>query len=151
MTTAVLERPSAARENLLWYLALGCLFGIVLVKSEVVSWYRIHEMFLFQSFHMYGVLGSAVTVAAIALAVLRRIGASALTGEPICVPQKELGRGYRYWMGGSLFGIGWALTGACPGPLFALIGAGSSVFTVVALSAIAGTWTYGLVRAKLPH
>jgi uncharacterized protein len=140
-----------ARDNLLWYFALGCLFGIVLVKSEVVSWFRIHEMFLFQSFHMYGVLGSAVAVAAAALAILERAGASALTGEPIRVDRKEMGGGYRYWVGGSLFGVGWALTGACPGPLFALIGAGSSVFIVVALSAVAGTWTYGLVRAKLPH
>lgn len=142
---------TSSRDNLLWYLGLGCLFGIVLVKSEVVSWFRIHEMFLFESFHMYGVLGSAVTVAATALAILERVGASALTGEPICVPRKELGRGYRYWIGGSLFGVGWALTGACPGPLFTLIGAGSSVFVVVALSAVAGTWTYGLVRARLPH
>lgn len=149
--TTVVERGAAARESLLWYLALGCLFGIVMVKAEVVSWFRIREMFLFQAFHMYGVLGSAVTVAAIALAVLKRVGATALTGEPICVPAKELGRGYRYWIGGSLFGIGWALTGACPGPLFALIGAGSSVFVVVALSAVAGTWAYGLLRAWLPH
>jgi hypothetical protein len=151
MTTTAMDQPVATRENLLWYLALGCLFGVVLVKSEVVAWNRIHEMFLFQSFHMYGVLGSAVGVAAIALAVLKRIGASSLTGEPICVPVKELGRGYRYWLGGSIFGVGWALTGACPGPLFALIGAGSSVFVVVAVSAIAGTWTYGLVRTRLPH
>jgi hypothetical protein len=146
-----MERVTPARDNLLWYVILGCLFGIVLVKSEVVSWFRIHQMFLFQEFHMYGVLGSAVTVAALSLAVLKRIGASAMTGEPICVPPKEMGRGYRYGIGGTLFGIGWALTGACPGPLFALIGAGSSVFIVVALSAIAGTWTYGLVRPNLPH
>jgi hypothetical protein len=100
---------------------------------------------------MYGVLGSAVTVAALSLAVLKRIGASAMTGEPICVPPREMGRGYRYGIGGALFGVGWALTGACPGPLFALIGAGSSVFVVVALSAIGGTWTYGLVRPHLLH
>jgi uncharacterized membrane protein YedE/YeeE len=151
MTTVAMDRPAAARENLLWYLGLGCLFGIVLVKSEVVAWYRIHEMFRFQSFHMYGVLGSAVGVAAVALAALKRAGASSLTGEPICVATKELGRGSRYWLGGALFGVGWALTGACPGPLFALIGSGSSVFVVVALSAIAGTWAYGLVRPRLPH
>ena len=146
-----MERITPARDHLLWYVVLGCLFGIVLVKSEVVSWFRIHQMFLFQEFHMYGVLGSAVTVAALSLAVLKRIGASAMTGEPICVPPREMGRGYRYGIGGALFGVGWALTGACPGPLFALIGAGSSVFAVVALSAIAGTWTYGLVRPNLPH
>jgi hypothetical protein len=146
-----MERITPARDSLLWYVVLGCLFGIVLVKSEVVSWFRIHQMFLFQEFHMYGVLGSAVTVAALSLAVLKRIGASAMTGEPICVPPREMGRGYRYGIGGALFGVGWALTGACPGPLFALIGAGSSVFVVVAVSAIAGTWTYGLVRPSLPH
>jgi len=146
-----MEPVTPARDNLLWYVVLGCLFGIVLVKSEVVSWFRIHQMFLFQEFHMYGVLGSAVTVAALSLAVLKRIGASAMTGEPICVPPREMGRGYRYGIGGALFGVGWALTGACPGPLFALIGAGSSVFVVVAVSAIAGTWTYGLVRPSLPH
>lgn len=140
------------RESLVWYLVLGCVFGIVLVKSQVVSWFRIQEMFLFQSFHMYGILGSAVGVAATSLAVLRRIGATALSGEAICVEPKEMGRlGYRYWIGGSIFGIGWALTGACPGPLFALVGAGSTAFIVVALSAMLGTWTYGLVRARLPH
>lgn len=146
-----MERATPARDHLLWYLILGCLFGIVLVKSEVVSWFRIHDMFLFREFHMYGVLGSAVTVAAVSLAVLQRIGASAMTGEPISVRPKEIGRGYRYAIGGTLFGIGWALTGACPGPLFALVGAGSSVFLVVALSAMAGTWAYGLVRPNLPH
>lgn len=139
------------RDSLVWYLVLGCLFGIVLVKSQVVSWFRIQEMFRFQSFHMYGILGSAVAVAATAMAVLRRLGVSALSGEAICVPRKELGRGYRYWIGGSIFGIGWALTGACPGPLFALVGAGSPAFIAVALSAILGTWTYGLVRSRLPH
>lgn len=146
-----MDRTTQPRDNLLWYLLLGTLFGIVLVKSEVVSWFRIQEMFRFQAFHMYGILGSAVAVAALSLAVLKRVGATTLTGEPICVEPKELGRGYRYWIGGSLFGVGWALTGACPGPLFALVGAGSSVFIVVALSAIAGTWTYGLLRPKLPH
>jgi uncharacterized protein len=146
-----MERATRPRDNLLWYLLLGTLFGIVLVKSEAVSWFRIQEMFRFQSFHMYGILGSAVGVAALSLALLKRIGATALTGEAISVPPKEMGRGYRYWIGGSLFGIGWALTGACPGPLFALIGAGSSVFIVVALCAVAGTWTYGVLRPRLPH
>jgi uncharacterized membrane protein YedE/YeeE len=149
--TTVIDRKAVRGERLAWYLVLGCLFGIVLVKSEVVSWYRINEMFRFQSFHMYGILGSAVGVAAMGLAVLRRTGATALTGEAIRVQPKQMGGGYRYWLGGALFGIGWALTGACPGPLFALVGAGSSVFVVVALSAVAGTWTYGLLRQRLPH
>ncbi len=138
-------------ESLVWYLVVGCLFGIVLVKSQVVSWFRIQEMFRFQSFHMYGILGSAVAVSAASLAIIRRIGATSLSGEPICVPPKEMGRGYRYWLGGSIFGVGWALTGACPGPLFALVGAGSTVFVVVALSAVLGTWTYGVLRPRLPH
>jgi uncharacterized membrane protein YedE/YeeE len=133
------------------YFVLGCLFGIVLTKSEVVSWFRIQEMFRFQSFHMYGVLGSAVAVAAGSIAVLRRFGIPTLTGEPIAIPAKELGKGYRYWIGGTIFGVGWALTGACPGPLFALVGSGAGVFTVAVISALAGTWVYGYFRPFLPH
>jgi hypothetical protein len=123
----------------------------VLVKSEVVSWFRIQEMFRFQSFHMYGIIGSAVVVAAASIVLLRRVGARTLKGEPISIPAKELGRGYRYWIGGTLFGVGWALTGACPGPLFALIGGGTSVFAAAVVSALAGTWLYGYVRPYLPH
>jgi hypothetical protein len=137
--------------GLLWYFGLGCLFGIVLTKSEVVSWFRIQEMFRFQSFHMYGVIVSAVAVAALSIALLRRMGAQTPAGEPISIPPKQLGRGYRYWIGGTLFGVGWALTGACPGPLFALVGSGVSVFAVAVLSALAGTWLYGYLRPKLPH
>jgi hypothetical protein len=133
------------------YFILGGLFGLVLVKSEVVSWFRIQEMFRFQSFHMYGIIGSAVLVAAVSIVLLRRAEARTLTGEPISIPAKKLGRGYRYWIGGTLFGVGWALTGACPGPLFALIGAGASVFVVTVLSALAGTWLYGYLRPYLPH
>ncbi|MGH9330638.1 MAG: DUF6691 family protein, partial [Vicinamibacterales bacterium] len=110
------------------YLILGTLFGVVLTKAEAVSWFRIQEMFRFESFHMYGIMGSAVAVAAISIALLKRARARSLGGEPISIPTKELGRGYRYWIGGSLFGVGWAFTGACPGPLFALIGSGASVF-----------------------
>jgi uncharacterized membrane protein YedE/YeeE len=133
------------------YFVLGCLFGIVLTKSEVVSWFRIQEMFRFQSFHMYGVMGSAVAVAAASIGLLRRFGVHALTGESISIPAKELGKGYRYWIGGTLFGMGWALTGACPGPLFALVGSGASVFAVAVVSALAGTWVYGYLRPSLPH
>jgi hypothetical protein len=136
---------------LLWYFLLGCLFGIVLTKSEVISWFRIQEMFRFQSFHMYGVIVSAIAVAALSIALLRRTGAHTVAGEPISIPPKELGRGYRYWIGGTLFGVGWALAGACPGPLFALVGAGVPVFAVAALSALAGTWLYGSLRPWLPH
>jgi uncharacterized membrane protein YedE/YeeE len=133
------------------YFILGSLFGIVLTKSEAISWFRIQEMFRFQSFHMYGIMGSAVLVAGVSIAILKRAGMHALTGDPISIPEKELGRGYRYWIGGSLFGIGWALTGACPGPLFALIGSGVSVFAAAVVSALAGTWLYGYARPHLPH
>src|SRR5687767_1222693 len=133
------------------YLLIGSLFGIVLTKSEVVSWFRIQEMFRFQSFHMYGIIGSAVAVAGLSIVLLRRTGALTLGGEPISIPSKELGRGYRYWIGGLLFGVGWALTGACPGPLFALIGNGATVFAVTIVSALAGTWVYGYLRPYLPH
>lgn len=133
------------------YLLIGSLFGIVLTKSEVVSWFRIQEMFRFQSFHMYGIIGSAVAVAALSIVLLRRSGAQTLGGEPISIPSKEMGRGYRYWIGGLLFGVGWALTGACPGPLFALIGNGATVFAVTIVSALAGTWVYGYLRPHLPH
>jgi uncharacterized membrane protein YedE/YeeE len=133
------------------YAMVGVLFGIVLIKSEVVSWYRIQEMFRFQSFHMYGILGSGAITAGISIRLLRALGVQALNGEEIEIPPKALGRGRRYWIGGTVFGIGWALTGTCPGPLFALMGSGASVFVVVALSALAGTWIYGHVRPRLPH
>jgi uncharacterized membrane protein YedE/YeeE len=133
------------------YLAMGTLFGVILVKSQVVSWFRIQEMFRFDGIYMYGVFGTAVPVAALALAVLRRVRSRALNGEEIRIPSKEMGRGTRYWAGGLLFGVGWALTGACPGPLFALWGSGVGVFGVAILSAIAGTWAYGQLRPRLPH
>ena len=133
------------------YFALGVLFGVVLTKSEVISWFRIQEMFRFQAFHMYGIIGSAVVVAAISLQLIKRLGARALDGRPIVVPPKAMGRGTRYWLGGLLFGLGWALVGACPGPLFALVGNGVGVMIVALLSATLGTWTYGALRPRLPH
>jgi uncharacterized membrane protein YedE/YeeE len=136
---------------LIWYFLLGSLFGVVLTKAEIVSWFRIQEMFRFDAFHMYGIIASAIAVAAVSVALLRWSGWHALTGESISIPAKTLGRGYRYWIGGSLFGVGWALTGACPGPMFALVGAGSSVFVVTVLSALAGTWLYAWLRPHLPH
>ena len=139
------------RPGLLLYFVLGCLFGVVLIKSEVVSWFRIQEMFRFQSFHMYGPIMAAVLTAAFSIAILRRIGAQTLSSEAISIPPKTLGKGYRYWIGGMLFGVGWALTGACPGPLFALVGSGLSVYAVAALSALAGTYLYGYLRPHLPH
>ncbi len=158
--TDVQERapaPSAAGNGstpasaLLVYFVLGILFGIVLTKAEAISWFRIQEMFRFQSFHMFGIIGAAVVVAMLSLKLIRRSGMRALTGEPIVIPPKKLGTGRRYWIGGSLFGFGWALTGACPGPLFILLGNGIGVMSIVILSAIAGTWTYGWLRPRLPH
>jgi uncharacterized membrane protein YedE/YeeE len=136
---------------LLWYFLLGSLFGILLTKAEIISWFRIQEMFRFESFHMYGIIASAITVAAMSVALLRRTGAHALNGDTISIPDRQLGMGYRYWIGGTLFGVGWAMTGACPGPMVALLGAGSSVFVVTVLSALAGTWVYGYLRPHLPH
>ena len=138
-------------KDLVNYLVAGGGFGVVLVKTEVISWYRIQEMFRFQSFHMYGVLGSAMLTALISLEILKRTGAHALTGEAIAIPRKQLGKGYRYWIGGLIFGVGWALTGACPGPLFALVGSGATVYIAVGIAALIGTWTYGLFRPHLPH
>ena len=133
------------------YMVLGTLFGVVLIKSEVVSWFRIQEMFRFQAFHMYGIIGSAVVVAMVSLQLIKRMGARSLDGELIVVPPKAMGAGTRYWLGGTLFGLGWGLIGACPGQLFALVGSGVSVMLVTLLAAIAGTWCYGALRSRLPH
>jgi uncharacterized protein len=138
--------------TLIVYLLLGTFFGIVLVKSEVVSWFRIQEMFRFQSFHMYGVIGSALAVAAPSVWLIKKSGIRAVDGTEIVIPPKTWGRGAtRYWAGGTLFGIGWAFTGACPGPLFALFGAGVSVIALAIVSATAGAWSYGALRPRLPH
>lgn len=145
------EASGGGVANALWYLPLGCLFGIVLIKSEVVSWFRIQEMFRFESFHMYGIIMSAIATAALSIVLLERTGVRTLAGEAISIPPKQLGWGYRYWIGGTLFGLGWALTGACPGPLFALTGSGTSVYAVAVVSAVAGTWAYCHLRPYLPH
>jgi hypothetical protein len=131
------------------YLILGALFGIVLVKSEVISWFRIQEMFRLQAFHMYGIIGSAIAVAMISILLIKRFQVKTINGEEIKIPEKEFHWGNVY--GGLIFGLGWAVTGACPGPLFAQIGSGYLVIIVTLLSAIAGTWVYGLLRDKLHH
>ena len=133
------------------YVAAGIFLGILFVKSEVLSWYRIQEMFRFDSFHMYGILGSAWLTALISLQILQRRGVRSASGELIAIPPKALERGHRYWIGGAIFGVGWAFCGACPGPLFALIGSGPSVYLVTGLAAILGAWTYGYLRERLPH
>ena len=127
----------------------GILFGIILVKSEVISWFRIQEMFRLQSFHMYGVIGSAIVVGIISVLIIKKFKIKSIDGEPIFFETKEFNKGQIY--GGLLFGFGWALTGACPGPLFAQIGTGATVIIVTLFSAIVGTWVYGYIREKLPH
>lgn len=131
------------------YLLAGLLFGIVLVKAQVVSWFRIQEMFRFDSFHMYGIIGSAVITGMIGVWLIRKFKVKTISGENIVIPRKQFDWGMVY--GGLIFGCGWAITGACPGPLFALIGVGYPVIILSLLSAILGTWTYGLLKDKLPH
>jgi uncharacterized protein len=133
------------------YLLLGILFGIVLTRSEALSWFRIQEMFHFQSFRMYGIIGSSVVTAAVSLALLKRVKFKSFSSEIISVPPKTLGSGIRYLAGGTIFGLGWALTGACPGPLVALVGNGVSVMMIGLASALLGTWVYGWIQPKLPH
>ena len=127
----------------------GILFGIILIKSEVISWFRIQEMFRLQSFHMYGVIGSAIVVGIISVLIIKKFKIRSIDGEEILFETKQFNKGQIY--GGLLFGFGWALTGACPGPLFAQIGTGATVIIVTLFSAIIGTWLYGYLREKLPH
>jgi uncharacterized membrane protein YedE/YeeE len=131
------------------FLLVGMIFGIILVKSEVISWFRIQEMFRLESFHMYGVIGSAIATAMIGVLLIRKLGLRTIAGEEIVIPKKVFTKGNI--IGGLIFGLGWAITGACPGPLFAQIGSGFTVVIVTLLSAIAGTWVYGRFRDKLPH
>jgi uncharacterized membrane protein YedE/YeeE len=131
------------------YFLIGIFFGIILVKSEVISWFRIQEMFRLESFHMYGVIGSAIVTGIISILIIKKFNIKTLQGEKIKLYAKKFHKGQVY--GGLTFGFGWALTGACPGPLFALIGSGALVISITLLSAIAGTWMYGMLRDKLPH
>lgn len=131
------------------YLVAGTLFGIALVKSEVVSWFRIQEMFRLESFHMYGVIGSAVAVGALSIFLIKKFNIRTIYGESIVVHPKPFDKGIV--LGGLTFGLGWAMTGACPGPLYAQVGTGASVIIVTVLSAILGTYVYGVLREKLPH
>jgi uncharacterized membrane protein YedE/YeeE len=141
------------RGGLIWlaYPLLGICFGITLTQSEVVSWFRFQEMFRFQSPRMYEIMASAIAVAAASIAIIKRLGVKSISGEPITIPPKTMGMGVRYAVGGTIFGLGWALSGACPGPLFALVGNGVTVMIVAIASALAGTWLYGLLRPRLPH
>lgn len=132
------------------FLLVGIFFGIVLVKSEAVSWYRIYEMFRFQSFHMYGIIGTAIGTGILFLQFSKRLRLNSIQGKEMAVPLKE--RGFtRYIVGGTIFGLGWALIGACPGPMYILIGTGAFSMAIVLAAAILGTFIYGLFRDKLPH
>ncbi|MCQ9635608.1 YeeE/YedE family protein [Chryseobacterium sp. WG23] len=131
------------------YLIAGIVFGIIFVKAEVISWFRIQEMFRLQSFHMYGIIGSAVLVGIISVWLIKKMNIKTIDGETITLSPKKFNKGQVY--GGVIFGFGWAITGACPGPLFAQIGTGAVAVSVTLLSAIAGTWVYGYFRDKLPH
>ncbi|HXW09718.1 MAG TPA: DUF6691 family protein [Steroidobacteraceae bacterium] len=133
------------------FLLLGIIFGIALYKAEIVSWFRIQEMFRFDAFHMFGIIGSAVVTASLVLTLLARVGARDRDGAPVELEPKELGTGIRYIAGGTIFGVGWAFTGACPGPLVALVGAGVPAMIITLVCALAGTWAYGVLRPRLPH
>ena len=135
--------------ELLKYLILGVLFGIIFVKAEIISWYRIQVMFRLHSFQMYGVIGSAVVTGIISIQVIKRFGIKTMKGDTIVIPNKEFRKGQV--IGGFIFGLGWAITGACPGPLFAQIGSGYTVVLVTMISALAGTWVYGKLAPKLPN
>lgn len=132
------------------YLLIGTVFGITLAKAEVISWFRIYEMFTFQSFHMFGVIGSAVVVGIIIIQIIKRNKLKSIDGEKIIIAPKQFSWS-RYLIGGSIFGLGWAMTGACPGPMFILLGNGVGVILVVIASAVLGTYVYGKIRHKLPH
>jgi hypothetical protein len=132
------------------YLFIGTIFGITLAKAEVISWFRIYEMFKFQSFHMYGVIGSAVVIGIIIIQLIKRKKLNNIDGDRIYTIPKTFSWA-RYLIGGSIFGLGWAITGACPGPMFILLGNGVGVILVVIASAILGTYVYGKIRHKLPH
>jgi len=136
--------------NLLRYVIVGFIFGIVLTKAEAVSWYRIYEMFQFQSFHMYGIIAVAILTGLIGIQIIKRKQLKDIDGNPIYIQDKEKGN-VRYWIGGILFGLGWAMVGACPGPIFILLGAGFWSVGLVLFGAVFGTFLYGLVKDKLPH
>src|SRR5688572_1755208 len=134
--------------NIMFIIA-GVLFGILLIKGEVISWFRIQEMFRLQSFHMFGIIGSAIVVGMISIQLIKKFKIRTVNNEAIRIIPKTYHNGFIY--GGIIFGIGWAITGACPGPLFAQIGSGATVVIVTLLSAIAGTWMYGYLKPRLPH
>ena len=132
------------------FILLGILFGIILVKSEVVSWFRIQEMFRFESFHMYGIIGSAIVVGAISILIIKRFGIKSIGGEEINPKPKPFNKKGNI-IGGIIFGLGWGLIGACPGPLYAIFGAGYTSYILAIVGALAGVLGYGIIKQKLPH
>jgi uncharacterized membrane protein YedE/YeeE len=132
------------------FLLVGFFFGIILTKSEAVSWYRIFEMFRFESFHMYGIIGVAVLTGFLSIQFFKKTAAKDIDGKSISIPDKEKGS-FRYWIGGLFFGLGWGLVGSCPGPIFILIGAGIYPVIIILIGALVGTFVYGLLKDKLPH
>jgi uncharacterized membrane protein YedE/YeeE len=147
-TAPNMQTQNDGSSGLIRYLILGILFGIVFSKAEIISWFRIQEMFRLQSFFMYGVIGSAVLVAMVSVQLIKKFNIKTLAGEKVEIPDKQFKKGQV--IGGFIFGLGWALTGACPGPLYAQIGMGFTAVLVTLLSAIAGTWVYGRFAHKLP-
>ena len=136
--------------NAIKYLLVGFIFGIVLTKCEAVSWYRIYEMFQFQSFHMYGIIMTAILTGIVGLQIIKRKEINDIKGNPIVILDKEKGS-TRYWIGGLIFGLGWAMVGACPGPIFILMGAGFISVGLILFGAVFGTFLYGVIKDKLPH
>ncbi|MGC6525259.1 MAG: DUF6691 family protein [Flavobacteriaceae bacterium] len=134
----------------LFYLIIGILFGITMYKSEAASWFRIYEMFRFESFHMYGIIGTALAMGVISTLLIKRYNIKSFFGETVKFIPKEKGF-TRYMLGGIIFGLGWALAGACPGPMFTLLGAGFLPISIVIIAAILGTFIYGILKEKLPH
>lgn len=132
------------------YIVIGVFFGITMFKSEAASWFRIYEMFQFQSFHMYGIIGSALVTGMLIIQLLKRFQATDINGKRIIFHDKKKSI-TRYLVGGTIFGLGWALAGACPGPMFTLLGAGFFPILIVIAGALLGTWLYGLLQHKLPH
>lgn len=132
------------------FILVGFIFGIVLTKAEAVSWYRIYEMFQFQSFHMFGIIMLAIATGVVGIQLIKRFQVKSTDGVPIQIADKEKGS-FRYWIGGLIFGLGWALAGACPGPIFILIGAGFWPVLLVLVGALLGTFLYGLIKDQLPH
>lgn len=152
MSSAAAPFRSRREESLAVYALLGVWLGVIFIKSEVATWYRIQEMFRFQDVHMYGVLGSAVAVAAISVFLMKRLGVRTVRGDEIAFPSVEqTSPRIQHVLGGTAFGVGWGLLGACPGPMFALLGAGVSVMVVGLTGAVLGAWTYGRLQRHLPH